>query len=134
MTSSADEPLTRPLTARWIDRPAGYRIFEEAFFVGRGRDTFVARAEELLHWQVKIRSGCDIDADTARVEAGQRPTIFVRLGPFRLPEPGSGSGAWANPSSDWRRSSTAADTRVPCAGERRGSDYADSRNCLSASS
>lgn len=73
-----------------------------------------------MHWQVKIRSGFDIDVapsagsseDTGsaesnfaevvksprpprpsrpsrppRVEAGQEPTIFVRLGPFRLPEP-----------------------------------------------
>ncbi|MDN6122474.1 MAG: DUF1990 domain-containing protein [Brevibacterium sp.] len=145
MSRSLDEPLTQPLSPRWLDRPAGYRDFESAFFVGHGRATFDRCAEELLHWQVKIRSGFDIgvqaqrdeadppgtgqrasegagsepgakpvaepgtgagsgaDAGTGantgsgtgsntgsgapRVRAGQEPTIFVRLGPFRLPEP-----------------------------------------------
>ncbi|SMX98666.1 DUF1990 family protein [Brevibacterium antiquum] len=105
------EPLTQPLSPRWIDRPAGYRDFESAFYVGHGRDTFDRCAEELLHWEVKIRSGFDIgvqarEDDTnalgvgmgicsqtgsgpgcPRVRAGQEPTIFVRIGPFRLPEP-----------------------------------------------
>lgn len=152
------ETLTHPLSPRWLDRPAAYRDFESAFFVGRGLDTFVRCADELLHWQVKIRSGFDIVAGAAgvagapgragapagagasagagaaglagtpggagtpgradtpggagesaaseeaavgtrrscsvrvaepppRVEAGQEPTIFVRLGLFRLPEP-----------------------------------------------
>ena len=102
----ADAALTQPLRERWIDRPAGYRCFEAAFFVGHGRDVFERAAEELLHWQVKIRSGFDIevedpgrsdrteqagpvgrDAKPVKVAAGQRPTIHVRLGPFRLPEP-----------------------------------------------
>lgn len=102
----ADAALTQPLRERWIDRPAGYRCFEAAFFVGHGRDVFERAAEELLHWQVKIRSGFDIevedpgrsdrteqagpvgrDAKPLKVAAGQRPTIHVRLGPFRLPEP-----------------------------------------------
>lgn len=83
----AAEPLTAPLSPRWIDRPAGYRVFESAFFVGHGRATFDRCAEELLHWEVKKRSGFDIAADSPRVEAGSEPTIFVRLGPFRLPEP-----------------------------------------------
>lgn len=101
MAPSTDEPLTQPLSPRWVDRPAGYRDFESAFFVGHGRDTFDRCAEELLHWEVKIRSGFDIgveapadntdspvtDAGLPRVRAGQEPTIFVRLGPFRLPEP-----------------------------------------------
>lgn len=82
-----DATLTRPYSPRWLDRPAGYRDFESAYFVGRGRGAFERAADELLHWQVKIRSGFDIDASTPRVEAGQEPTIFVRLGPFRLPEP-----------------------------------------------
>ncbi|WP_193095891.1 DUF1990 family protein [Brevibacterium sp. FME17] len=111
-----DEPLTQPLSPRWVDRPAGYRDFEAAFFIGHGRATFDRCAEELLHWQVKIRSGFDIDVESPksgpqtqgdgrdngwdnggdasrtgsgrpRVEVGQEPTIFVRLGPFRLPEP-----------------------------------------------
>ncbi|MDN6666882.1 MAG: DUF1990 domain-containing protein [Brevibacterium sp.] len=81
------EPLTQPLSLRWVDRPAGYRNFESAYFVGRGRDTFDRSAEELLHWEVKVRSGFDIGVDSPRVRAGQEPTIFVRLGPFRLPEP-----------------------------------------------
>ncbi|TSI11537.1 DUF1990 family protein [Brevibacterium aurantiacum] len=95
------EPLTQPLSPRWVDRPAGYRHFESAYFVGHGRETFDRCAEELLHWEVKIRSGFDIcvqasEDDTGslsagtgspRVRAGQVPTIFVRLGPFRLPEP-----------------------------------------------
>nr|WP_232483069.1 DUF1990 family protein [Brevibacterium yomogidense] len=97
------------MRGRWIDRPAGYRCFEAAFFVGHGRDVFERAADELLHWQVKIRSGFDIevedpgqagrsdrtgqaglvgrDARPVKVAAGQRPTIHVRLGPFRLPEP-----------------------------------------------
>lgn len=99
------EPLTQPLSPRWVDRPADYRHFESAYFVGHGRETFDRCAEELLHWEVKIRSGFDIGAQaseddtgslsagtgtgtgTQRVRAGQEPTIFVRLGPFRLPEP-----------------------------------------------
>ncbi|MGC3022469.1 MULTISPECIES: DUF1990 family protein [unclassified Brevibacterium] len=113
------ETLTHPLSPRWLERPDGYRHFETAYFVGHGKDTFERCAEELLHWEVKIRSGFDIDigereagragvgecgdsggigggcVDRAgnsrsappRVEAGQEPTIRVRLGPFRLPEP-----------------------------------------------
>ena len=102
------ETLTHPLAPRWLERPDGYRHFESAYFVGRGRDTFDHCAEELLHWEVKIRSGFDIDVDgsadstdrasgssasaktahrSPRVERGQEPTIRVRLGPFRLPEP-----------------------------------------------
>ena len=102
------ETLTHPLAPRWLERPDGYRHFESAYFVGRGRDTFDHCAEELLHWEVKIRSGFDIDVDgsadstdrasgssasaktahrTPRVERGQELTIRVRLGPFRLPEP-----------------------------------------------
>ncbi|WP_167200199.1 DUF1990 family protein [Brevibacterium pigmentatum] len=102
------ETLTHPLSPRWLERPDGYRHFESAYFVGRGRDTFDRCAEEVLHWEVKIRSGFDIDVDgrsdssdrasgsgasakTARrpprVERGQEPTIRVRLGPFRLLEP-----------------------------------------------
>lgn len=116
------EPLTQPLSPRWVDRPADYRHFESAYFVGHGSETFDRCTEELLHWEVKIRSGFDIgaqasedetgslsaetgslsagtgplSADTGslsagtgapRVRAGQEPTIFVRLGPFRLPEP-----------------------------------------------
>lgn len=85
MTADA---LTQPLRERWIDRPAGYRCFEAAYFVGHGRTVFEHAAEELLHWQVKIRSGFDIEVEgSPRVEPGQRPTIRVRLGPFRLPEP-----------------------------------------------
>ncbi|MCF2572324.1 DUF1990 family protein [Brevibacterium sp. UCMA 11754] len=118
MAPSTDEPLTQPLSPRWVDRPAGYRHFESAHFVGHGRETFDRCAEELLHWEVKIRSGFDIGvqapeddtdplnvgsscaagaagraagtsvgAGLPRVRAGQEPTIFVRLGPFRLPEP-----------------------------------------------
>lgn len=100
LSRSPGEPLTQPLLPRWIDRPAGYRDFESAFFVGHGSATFDRCAEELLHWEVKIRSGFDIDVKSPeeragaglgsgfpRVEAGQEPTIFVRLGPFRLPEP-----------------------------------------------
>lgn len=81
------EPLTAPLSPRWVDRPAGYRDFESAFFVGHGRETFERCAEELLHWEVKIRSGFDIGGGAGRAAAGQEPTIFVRFGPFRLPEP-----------------------------------------------
>ena len=102
------ETLTHPLSPRWLERPDGYRHFESAYFVGRGRDTFDRCAEELLHWEVKIRSGFDIDVDgsadstdrasgssasakaahrSPRVERGQELTIRVRLGPFRLPEP-----------------------------------------------
>lgn len=64
-----------------------------------------------MNWQVKIRSGFDLEMGSAagswddagvaessltsgvkptrppRVEVGQEPTIFVRLGPFQLPEP-----------------------------------------------
>ncbi|AZU02088.1 DUF1990 family protein [Brevibacterium linens] len=111
--------LTHPLSPRWLERPDGYRHFESAYFVGHGKETFDRCAEELLHWEVKIRSGFDIEvnvdavhvgsADTVsraagaestadvdaragsgrppRVEPGQEPTIRVRLGPFRLPEP-----------------------------------------------
>ena len=104
--------LTDPLSPRWLERPDGYRNFESAYFVGRGQDTFDRCTEELLHWEVKIRSGFDIEVggqgttgagepgngrgttgagesgnEPPRVEAGQEPTIRVRLGPFRLPEP-----------------------------------------------
>ena len=92
--------LTAPLSPRWLERPDGYRNFGSAYFVGRGQDTFDRCAEELLHWEVKIRSGFDIEvggrgetrtgeigSQPPRVEAGQEPTIRVRLGPFRLPEP-----------------------------------------------
>ncbi|UVI35933.1 DUF1990 family protein [Brevibacterium spongiae] len=96
--------LTHPRSPRWLERPDGYRHFESASFVGRGKDTFDRCAEELLHWQVKVRSGFDIEVGERggsgdrsrsgergvgppRVEAGQEPTIRVRLGPFRLPEP-----------------------------------------------
>lgn len=116
------ETLTHPLSPRWLERPDGYRHFESAYFVGHGTDTFERCAEELLHWEVKIRSGFDIEVDVdavlvgsadtvsraagaestvdvdaradgvgsglpPRVEPGQEPTIRVRLGPFRLPEP-----------------------------------------------
>ena len=87
------ETLTDPLSPRWLERPDGYRHFESAFFVGRGRELFERCAEEVLHWEVKTRSGFEIGAvgkepvRPPRVEAGQEPTIFVRLGPFRLPEP-----------------------------------------------
>ncbi|MGC2942012.1 MULTISPECIES: DUF1990 family protein [unclassified Brevibacterium] len=136
------ETLTHPLSPRWLERPDGCRHFESAYFVGHGRETFERCAEEVLHWEVKTRSGFDIDvsgsegrgdrvrgevrggsevrgaraggagrdgraARTAdagarvgggiacetvggrppRVERGQAPTIRVRLGPFRLPEP-----------------------------------------------
>ena len=86
------ETLTHPLSPRWLERPDGYRHFESAYFVGHGKETFDRCAEELLHWEVKIRSGFDIDVDGSgdrppRVERGQEPTIRVRLGPFRLPEP-----------------------------------------------
>lgn len=116
------ETLTHPLSPRWLERPDGYRHFESAYFVGHGTDTFERCAEELLHWEVKIRSGFDIEVDVGdvlvgsadtvsraagaestadvdaradgvrpgrppRVEPGQEPTIGVRLGPFRLPEP-----------------------------------------------
>lgn len=110
----ADRPetLTDPHSPRWLERPDGYRHFESAYFVGHGKETFDRCAEEVLHWEVKTRSGFDIEIDgdergygaadeeggTARVdaaggrrpprvEAGQEPTITVRLGPFRLPEP-----------------------------------------------
>src|SRR5699024_12787338 len=89
--------LTDPLSPRWLKRPDGYRNFESAYFVGRGQDTFDRCAEELLHWEVKIRSGFDIEIDgrgatwagengseAPRVEAGQEPTLRVRLGPSRL--------------------------------------------------
>ncbi|MFE1082151.1 MULTISPECIES: DUF1990 family protein [Brevibacterium] len=116
------ETLTHPLSPRWLERPDGYRHFESAYFVGHGSDTFERCAEELLHWEVKIRSGFDIEVDVdavlvgsadtvsraagaelmadvgaradgvgsglpPRVKPGQEPTIRVRLGPFRLPEP-----------------------------------------------
>ncbi|MFE2655560.1 MULTISPECIES: DUF1990 family protein [Brevibacterium] len=79
--------LTRPHSPRWLDRPADHRTYEAASFVGHGRATFERCAEELLHWEVKTRSGFDIDPAGIRVAVGQEPTIRVRLGPFRLPEP-----------------------------------------------
>jgi uncharacterized protein (UPF0548 family) len=87
-----DSPtLTQPWRTQWVDRPAGYRCYEVAHPVGRGDDVFERAAEELLTWQVKTRSGFDVVMDgepgPARVAVGQRPTIRVRLGPFRLPEP-----------------------------------------------
>ncbi|MGO0605461.1 DUF1990 family protein [Brevibacterium linens] len=116
------ETLTHPLSPRWLERPDGYRHFESAYFVGHGTETFDRCAEQLLHWEVKIRSGFDIEVNVdavhvgsagavrraagaestadgdarvdgvdsglpPRVEPGQEPTIRVRLGPFRLPEP-----------------------------------------------
>lgn len=122
MAAHSQEPpetLTQPLSPRWLERPDGYRHFESAYFVGHGKETFDRCAEEVLHWEVKIRSGFDIEvnasadgadrADRAgraepradvdaradgvrpgrapRVEPGQEPTIRVRLGPLRLPEP-----------------------------------------------
>ena len=123
-TRDRPKTLTDPLSPRWLERPDGYRNFESAYFVGRGQDTFDRCAEELLHWEVKIRSGFDIEvsgqherwagehrsgkhetafsehssgqrerwagehgSELPRVAAGQEPTIRVRLGPFRLPEP-----------------------------------------------
>lgn len=97
-TAAGPDLVTQPHSPRWVDRPAEYRDFESAYFVGRGRATFERAADELLHWKVKTRSGFDIDvgdsngdrpagAGTSRVETGQEPTILVRLGPFRLPEP-----------------------------------------------
>jgi uncharacterized protein (UPF0548 family) len=106
--SDRPETLTDPLSPRWLHRPDGYRNFESAYFVGHGKKTFERCAEEVLQWEVKTRSGFDIEADDSadssdracgrrpsgksvgrppRVEAGQEPTIKVRLGPFRLPEP-----------------------------------------------
>ena len=87
-----DSPtLTQPWRTQWVDRPAGYRCYEAAHPVGRGDDVFERSAEELLTWQVKTRSGFDVVMDRkpgpARVAVGQRPTIRVRLGPVRLPEP-----------------------------------------------
>ncbi|WP_166974960.1 DUF1990 family protein [Brevibacterium atlanticum] len=88
--------LTDPLSPRWLERPDGYRHFESAYFVGRGKEAFDRCAEEVLHWEVKTRSGFEIalaagDGDDGRrpprVDPGQEPTIRVRLGPFRLPEP-----------------------------------------------
>lgn len=113
------ETLTQPLSPRWLERPDAYRNFESAYFVGHGKETFDRCAEEVLHWEVKIRSGFDIEVDGSadradradragraepradvdaradgvrpgrapRVEPGQEPTIRVRLGPLRLPEP-----------------------------------------------
>jgi uncharacterized protein (UPF0548 family) len=119
------ETLTQPLSPRWLERPDAYRNFESAYFVGHGKETFDRCAEEVLHWEVKIRSGFDIEVDGSadgadradragraarsgraepradvdaradgvrpgrapRVEPGQEPTIHVRLGPLRLPEP-----------------------------------------------
>src|SRR5699024_10823894 len=84
----------------WLYYRECYCISEFAYCVGRGQDTFDRCAEELLHWEVKIRSGFDIEvggrgetwagesgSEAPRVEAGQEPTIRVRLGPFGLPEP-----------------------------------------------
>ena len=92
-----DSPtLTQPWSDQWVDRPAGYRCYEAAHPVGRGDDVFERAAEELLTWQVKTRSGFDVVTNgietngargPARVAVGQRPTIRVRLGPVRLPEP-----------------------------------------------
>lgn len=83
--------LTQPWSTRWIDRPAGYRCYEAAHPVGHGDEVFERAADELLTWQVKTRSGFDVvtdgDPGSARVAEGQRPTLRVRLGPFRLPEP-----------------------------------------------
>lgn len=122
MAAHSQEPpetLTQPLSPRWLERPDGYRHFESAYFVGHGKETFDRCAEEVLHWEVKIRSGFDIEVDGSadgadradravgaestadvdaradgvrpgrapRVEPGQEPTIRVRLGPLRLPEP-----------------------------------------------
>ena len=87
LTCPQNPLLTRPHSPRWLDRPDGYRCFEAAYFVGRGRTTFEACAEDLLQWKVKTRSGFDIEPAGRRVEAGQEPTIRVRLGPFRLPDP-----------------------------------------------
>jgi hypothetical protein len=58
------ETLTQPLSPRWLERPDGYRNFESAYFVGHvAGDTFDRCAEEVLHWEVKIRSGFDIEVD-----------------------------------------------------------------------
>lgn len=88
---SGGTTLTQPWRTQWVDRPAGYRCYEAAHPVGRGDEVFERAADELLTWQVKTRSGFDVVMDRkpgpARVAVGQRPTIRVRLGPFRLPEP-----------------------------------------------
>jgi uncharacterized protein (UPF0548 family) len=90
------DTLTDPRSPRWLERPDGYRHFESAYFVGRGKETFDRCTEEVLHWEVKTRSGFEIALGAGagadgqrppRVEVGQEPTIRVRLGPFRLPEP-----------------------------------------------
>lgn len=63
MAAHSQEPpetLTQPLSPRWLERPDDYRNFESAYFIGHGKKTFDRCAEEVLHWEVTIRSGFDI--------------------------------------------------------------------------
>lgn len=74
------ETLTHPLSPRWLERPDGYRHFESAYFVGHGRDTFERCAEELLHWEVKVRSGFDIEVDVDAVLVGSADMVSRAAG------------------------------------------------------
>ncbi|MFD7130889.1 DUF1990 family protein [Streptomyces sp. NPDC059894] len=81
---------TSPGNPRWRSAPAGFRRFERTVTVGVGEGAWAAAREAVMRWEVKRRSGFDVDpADGAGVEVrpGGRYTVTAGLGPLAVREP-----------------------------------------------
>lgn len=74
MTDTAGCSMTQVHSAVWVDRPAGYRVWERSSPLGQGDEFWRWAADELLRWGVKTRSGFTIHPATP-VAVGDRPII-----------------------------------------------------------
>lgn len=86
MAHPSSRSMTRVGEPEWIERPGGYRAWEQAVRVGTGDAYWHAARLELLRWGVKTRSGFTVEPD-APVSVGARPVIIARPLGLAIREP-----------------------------------------------
>jgi uncharacterized protein (UPF0548 family) len=80
---------TRPALENWLERPVGYRRFEQTVCLGHGAQRWRTVAEAVLTWQIKIRSGFAVRPIGGDVKArpGAPYELTARVGPLAVREP-----------------------------------------------
>jgi uncharacterized protein (UPF0548 family) len=80
--------LTCPADEDWSQRPSGYRRYAATTRIGHGQRRWDEASSAVLDWQIKTRSGFEVESFTAETRARENADyrLTVRFGPITVHE------------------------------------------------